>query len=194
VRHDLTLEGSTLRLRPVTDADAEFIVALRGDPNLSRFLHATSTRVQDQLDWLRLYYERPDDYYFVIERRGSDRPEGLVALYDIDTERGSGEWGRWILKAGSLAAAESAWLIYRCAFERLELREVYCRTVAENRSVVSFHDSCGLPGRTLLPAHFALGGRRLDAIEHRMDREAWNEVRPRLEKVVQLAARRLART
>src|ERR1039457_4516855 len=47
--------------------------------------------------------------------------------------------GRWILRRGSLAAAESALLVYTIAFEDLALDRVYCRTVSANRAVVSFH-------------------------------------------------------
>jgi hypothetical protein len=102
-----------------------------------------------------------------------------------------GEWGRWIVKPGSLAAVESAWLIYRCAFEQLKLLRVYCRTAAENKKVVSFHDSCGITDRRILAGHFELNGRRMDAIEHQLASQTWSEIGPRLEKMAQLIARRL---
>jgi RimJ/RimL family protein N-acetyltransferase len=88
---------------------------------------------------------------------------------------------------------ESAWLIYRIAFEVFGLGEVYCRTVAANAAVVSFHDSCGITDRHVLPSHFELGGQRLDAVEHRVDRSAWRVLEPRLLRLVQFTARRLAR-
>lgn len=193
MRHDLRLEGPAFRLRPITDADAPLIIELRGDTARSGFLHPISLRLEDQLAWLAGYYERPDDYYFVVERQDTGAPEGLISLYDIDPQAGSGEWGRWILKPDSLAAAESAWLIYRCAFEKLGLQRVYSRTVAENLRVVSFHDSCGITAKRLLPNHFDLDGRRVDAIEHSVTREKWDEINPRLEKIVGLAARRILR-
>lgn len=193
MRHNLILAGPAFRLRPIGDADAHLLLELRCNPYLNRFLHATSSSVEDQLAWLAGYYERPEDYYFVVERLETGTPEGVISVYDIDFDTGSGEWGRWILRPGSLAAVESAWLVYRCSFEQLELAQVYCRTVADNRPVVSFHDSCGIPQRRLLPGHFDLGGRRLDAVEHLMDRQSWAQIGPRLEKLAKLTSQRLRR-
>lgn len=190
MRHDLTLSGPAFRLRPIGDADAAWVLKLRGDVALNRYLHATSASLADQLAWFSRYYERPGDYYFVVERHSAS-PEGVIAVYDVDSQAGCGEWGRWILAPGSLAAIESAWLIYRCAFELLGLQRVYCRTVADNTAVVSFHDSCGITYRRLLPAHVELNGRHVDAIEHSVDLDAWREIGPRLARLAQLTARRL---
>lgn len=193
MRHELSLEGPALRLRPVRDADAEFIVALRSNPELNRYLHAGAVTTAQQQAWLAHYYARAGDYYFVLEQRDGGRPEGLIAIYDIEPAGAVAEWGRWILRPQSLAAIESAWLIYRCAFEQLALNELFCRTVADNQAVVSFHDSCGIERRRLLPAHFQLHERSLDAVEHRVLRADWPALSPRLERLATLTARRLCR-
>ena len=188
MRHDLILEGHAFRLRPITDEDAVRIVDLRSNPTLNRYLHASAGLVEDQLAWLARYYDRPGDYYFAVEHTADHRFEGLVAIYDIDTCTKSGEWGRWILRQGSLAAVESAWLIYRVGFDLLGLEYVLCRTVAENVRVVSFHDSCGNTERRLLPKHFTLDGHIHDAIEHRLGRQAWAVIEPNLKKLARLVA------
>ena len=193
MRHDLSLAGIAFRLRPISDTDAPLVLELRCNPELNRYLHATSRSLNEQLVWFARYYERPGDYYFVIERRDSGAAEGVIAIYDIDTHAACGEWGRWILKPGSLAAVESAWLIYRCAFEQLGLERVYCRTIADNVPVVSFHDSCGIAARCLLPGHFNLGGKQMDAIEHQVDRQSWVKIGSRMERLAQMMARRLQR-
>jgi RimJ/RimL family protein N-acetyltransferase len=193
MRHDICLEGHAFRLRPVGDADAPLIVRLRSDGALNRFLHASSLRVEDQLEWLGRYYERPGDYYFAVEALASGEPEGVISLYDVDAQAQRGEWGRWILSHGSLAAVESAWLVYRIAFDVVGLEEVYCRTVAANAAVVSFHDSCGITDRRVLPNHFELGGKAHDAVEHCVDQAAWSALEPRLSRLAQLTAWRFAR-
>jgi RimJ/RimL family protein N-acetyltransferase len=193
MRHDLTLGGPGLRLRPIGDGDAALVIALRGNPELNRYLHPSSNRLEDQLAWFARYYERENDFYFVIEKRVDGAPEGVIALYDIDPDTRCGEWGRWILKPASLAAVESAYLIYRTAFELLGMEGVYCRTVADNGKVVSFHDSCGITERRILSRHFELGGCTLDAVEHRVSRASWKEIEPRLFKLAQLAARKTNR-
>jgi RimJ/RimL family protein N-acetyltransferase len=191
MRHDVVMEGPAFRLRPVNDADAAFIVGLRGDRALNRYLHPGAQTVAEQLAWQAEYYERNGDLYFVVERVAGAIPEGLVALYDIDGVRSMGEWGRWILRSRSLAAVESAWLIYRAAFDILGFNEVYCRTVAENLPVIAFHDSCGISRQSLLPGHFRIGDRSVDAVEHRLTRDGWPAVSKRLDRLAELMARRL---
>lgn len=180
-------------MRPINDDDAAFVVRLRTDPSLNRYLHSTPLNVEKQITWLRDYYNRPNDYYFVIERRSNGVPEGVVSLYDIDPQTACGEWGRWVLKSNSLAAPESSWLIYRCAFEQIQLKSVYCRTVAANEAVVSFHDSVGFMNRTTLPRHFCIDGTPMDAIEHTVDLARWNEISPDLQRMAEIVARRLSR-
>jgi RimJ/RimL family protein N-acetyltransferase len=193
MRHDLRVDGHAFRLRPIADSDAQLVLQLRCDPDLRRFIHATPPRLSDQLAWLASYYERPGDYYFVVERRSDLRAEGLIGIYEIDSLARTAEWGRWILQRGSLAAPESAWLIYRCAFEQLSLDRVYCRTLVDNAAVVSFHDSCGISQTRHLPQHFELEGHKHDAIEHTLERLAWGEVASTLEPIARAVARRLER-
>jgi len=191
MRHEIHLAGAAFGLRPVTAEDAEFIVGLRNDAALNTFIHPTSPRVEDQVAWIERYEQSAGDYYFLIERLSDHSAEGLIGIYDI--EGGEGEWGRWMLRPGSLAAVESAALIYRCAFERLGLQAVACRTVAANKRVVSFHDSCGITARRILPDHVVLRGECWDAVEHRLTHEAWPAVDARLSHLAKLTARRLGR-
>ncbi len=193
MRHNVSIEGFAFRLRPVSDADAKLVLSLRNNPERNAYIHTTSENIEDQLKWLEAYYNRQDDYYFVIERIDSNIAEGVISLYDIDSMGACGEWGRWILKPESLAAVESAWLIYRCAFEKLKLRHVFCRTVADNRQVVAFHDSCGITKRSLLSDYFKIGGGVVDAVEHQIDLHLWSKINAKLEKLAQLTARRLRR-
>lgn len=185
MRHDLTASGAAIRLRPVSDRDASMIVTLRSDAERARFLHPSAGGVGAQLDWLAEYYERPGDYYFVVERLRDSEPEGLIGLYGIAGDEG--EFGRWILRRGSLAAPASALLLYGVAFDNLELDRVFARTVADNASVVAFHDRCGArrTGRTV---SFDLASGHLSAVEHEVTRAAWPAVRATLEPFAQQAA------
>lgn len=188
MRHDLSIAGACFRLRPIGDADAGFVVELRSNRERAQHLNRGAQTVEQQLEWFRWYYSREGDYYFVVERLSDGRSEGLIAVYDV--QRGCGEWGRWILRPDSSAAVESAWLIYRAGFELLELQSMYCRTVAFNRQVVSFHDSCGVPTRRVIPAHFTLDDRKVDAVEHCIDREGWPAVAARLGSLAATISRR----
>jgi RimJ/RimL family protein N-acetyltransferase len=194
VRHDISADGAGFRLRPITVQDAEFVVDLRtSEPAYVRFLHPLSPDVSAQRAWLEDYFARPGDYYWVVERQDTAAREGLIGLYDLDASARSAEWGRWVLRPGSLAAVESALLVYQIAFEKLDLQFVYCTTATENKPVVSFHDSCGLRRAAELPGHFELAGRRLGAIRHECRQVEWPMLRERLKPQAALIARRMHR-
>lgn len=194
MQHEIHIEGYGFRLRPVTLDDAEFIVELRSRPEATRYLNLVSPEGEKQRAWLQAYFERPDDYYFIIESLQGKRPEGTIGVPEVDTVNRTAEWGRWILVPGSLGAIESALLIYRVAFDVLGLDMVYCRTVKENAKVVSFHTSCGLETHATLPGYCQIGDRTYDAVEQRLTRENWGRVEPVLAKKAARLARAAQRT
>ena len=169
------MDGHVFRLRPVEMEDAAFILELRADRDRSRYLHRVANDLEAQRRWLGSYFERPGDYYFLIENRGTGEREGTAGIYDLD--RIFAEWGRWIVRAESRAAIESACLIYRVGFEVLGLESLYCRTIVENISAVRFHQSFGLERTRTLPRYFELDGRLLDAVEMRLTRPQWDSIR-----------------
>jgi RimJ/RimL family protein N-acetyltransferase len=179
MRHDLTVDGPAFRLRPVRLQDAEFIAGLRADPERNRYLHpsppglTSEQRVIAQTRWLQAYFERDGDYYFAIENRSSGVLEGTAGIYNVDRTARDAEWGRWILRRGSLAALESACLVYHGAFDRLGLDSLYCRTIAENSAAVAFHDSFGLTRSRVLLGY--LDG--MDAVESRLTKSSWIALR-----------------
>ena len=142
MKHTFHLDGYGYRLRPIRLSDAQFIIDTRlEDMDRNRFVHTISSDLSVQELWLRNYFEREDDFYFVIENRISGKSEGLISFYDVCD--GRAEWGRWVVRKGSLAAPESVYLLYRIAFEQAGLHELYCQTISDNTSVVSFHNSIG---------------------------------------------------
>jgi len=192
MRHSLTIDGPAFRLRPVCISDAVMIATLRGHPERGRYLHRAPPGADSQRVWLESYFERKDDYYFVIENRITGQSEGTVGIYNVgwsidgrnDRLQRDAEWGRWVLRRGSLAAVESACLLYRLGFEMLDLDSIYCRTIIENASAVAFHDSFGMERKRLLPGY--LDG--LDAIECRLTRARWATLREAIEEKVLRAA------
>lgn len=183
--HDLTLDGVALRLRPVRLDDAARIVELRRDPDRSRYLHETDPSVEAQVRWLQSYFDRPDDFYWAVERLADGGTEGFLGVYDVD---GDAEWGRWVLRPGSLAAAESAWLVHEAAFGLLGLESVLSRTLTENASVVAFHARYGARTLRTLPGYARVGGVEHDAVEARMQRSEWAVAGPLLRRMAERAA------
>jgi RimJ/RimL family protein N-acetyltransferase len=179
MRHDIRLDCVRCRLRPVTLEDAPFIVALRTNPHLNRFIHENSGIVEDQVAWLEYYFGRFDDYYFIIEDVDSGESRGTIGLYNLASDSSEAEWGRWIIQPLSMAALESAWLIYEVGFSLLQLKRVYCRSISQNTASVSFHDTFGARRTTLLEGYFSVRSERHTAIEHSVAASEWPMLRAR---------------
>jgi RimJ/RimL family protein N-acetyltransferase len=137
--------GHAIDLRLVELDDAGFIVGLRSDPRLSRFLSPISDSVERQRQWLADYKNRERDgleYYFVIESKEC-RPYGTARLYDFRGD--SFCWGSWIIRPGSPPwfSVESALLVYQCGFEDLRFAESRFEVRKDNARVVAFHRRFG---------------------------------------------------
>jgi RimJ/RimL family protein N-acetyltransferase len=181
--HDIHARGHVFALRPVRISDAALIVELRADLERARFLNEITLTLAAQQAYLAEYLKRAGDYYFVIEERGSRRPEGLIALYNINATARSAEVGRWILRPRSVAAVESLLVLYRVAFDKLGMDSVLSLTIAENKHSLSFLDSCGLQRGGVRLRDVKIGGRWRDRIEHVLTRAHWPTLRARLDRL-----------
>jgi RimJ/RimL family protein N-acetyltransferase len=171
------IEGFGLVLRCVEESDAQFALDLRADPDLTQYLPSLTISVEQQEAWIRGQRERPGDWYFVAQRKFGGQPEGFISVYAFDDSTKRAEWGRWILRPGSLAAWECEYLMHKFCFEIAGLAENYCRTITLNERALSNHDRMGMVRHATLPSHFELRGEHYDAIEHVMTAERWAEVR-----------------
>lgn len=165
MKKNIQFDGSAYRLRSVQVEDAEFIISTRlEDIERNKFISPISEDTSLQRKWIEAYLLKEDDYYFVIENRLTGNKEGLIGIYNILDNKA--EWGRWVLKKGSLAALESVNLIFKFAFNKLNLDEIYSRTIIENIPVISFHNSLPQLQRGLLKNEFNINGVAYDAFEH----------------------------
>lgn len=169
--HSHVLQGLSYQIRPVQLGDEEQILALRTMPDLAGHIHPTPSGVGEQRKWIENYLIRENDFYFIVEKKEDLQFEGTISLYNIQKDRA--EWGRWLLRPGSLASPESAYLIYKFAFEVLGLNAVYCRTVASNRKVISFHSRCELKRGPAIKGAFNFGGNLVDAVEYSLQKKDW---------------------
>lgn len=191
MNHKCTLDGYCYRLRPVKVSDAEFIVKTRlEDAERNLYIHKISSDVSLQEEWIRNYLERDGDYYFIVENRFSNEPEGLIAFYNVADNKA--EWGRWVIKKGSFAAAESVKLLYKIAFEQVGLDELYCDTIEDNKSVVSFHTSIGEKTREVIKDGVELDGKFYNAVIQYSDRKNFYEVvEPKLDSNAYMIYKRM---
>jgi RimJ/RimL family protein N-acetyltransferase len=153
--------------------DAAFIVALRTDPARNQFINVTVPDVSKQEEWLRAYFERRWDYYFVIEHCKTGEREGTLGVYDVDEQQQTAEWGRWIVRRGSKAAGPSGCLVFDLAFGDLGLSALHSYVAAEHTAVLDLLSALGMRQMAKLPARLSIAGVQHDAVKLRITRTDW---------------------
>ena len=90
-----SIERYGLFARLVNETDAEFIVKLRTDPYLKRYIGATDGSIEAQKKWIKEYKIREEegtDYYFIFYKDG--KRIGLNRIYNINGH--SLQTGSWL--------------------------------------------------------------------------------------------------
>lgn len=133
--------GVTVSFRLVQEADAEFVVDLRTDPELGRYLFPTDPSVEKQREWLADYKKREADgaeYYYIISRNEDGKRCGTVRLF---IEEDHFEWGSFILNGDKTptASIETVLFIYQTGFEVLGFQKASFKVYKENIRTVNFH-------------------------------------------------------
>lgn len=136
---------ASLTFRHVTQADAEYIHALRTDPRYNAHLSPVTGTAADQHAWIAAYKAREaaeQEFYYIIERADGTRC-GLVRLYDIAGSRFT--WGSWILDQNKppKAALESALRVYEIGFHRLGCATSAFDVRRDNARTLAFHRRFG---------------------------------------------------
>ena len=144
---DFTIDKYGLKVRFVEEQDAEFIIKLRTDPILSRFLHATDSDVEKQKEWIRGYKERErrgEDYYFIFFK--DNNPVGLNRIYSIHETTFT--TGSWLFSPDSPieCSVAASIMIRELAFEQMgfELEDGYDGVHVDNKQVYKFNKMIGL--------------------------------------------------
>lgn len=97
---DFVMRRYGVDCRMAREEDSEFILSLRTDERLSRYIHSTDADLDKQREWMRLYKQREaagSDYYFLYSYEGV--PFGLSRIYDIERDRATG--GSWVCRRGT---------------------------------------------------------------------------------------------
>jgi len=141
--HGFTLERYGLQVRLVEEGDAKFIVSLRTNPRLNRHIHATSSDIEQQKQWIRNYKLREEqglDYYFLFSING--QPQGLARIYNITEDTFT--QGSWVFSPEAVlgAAVLGNIISSEIGFEFLDKKIEYTDTRRDNnthRYVKSFN-------------------------------------------------------
>lgn len=143
---DFTYEKYGVQFRFVNENDAAFIVKLRTDPRLSRFIHDTDNDIDKQKAWIRKYKEREaagTEYYFAVSI--DNKTQGFIRIYSIHDKTFT--VGSIIMdKEAPIHCVLAATIMAKeIAFEILdfELEDSYDGVHVDNKQVVKLNRSWG---------------------------------------------------
>ena len=141
---DFRMSRYGLDVRLVTEEDTDYILSLRTDNKLARYLHPTENDRQKQLEWLKKYKIRESDardYYFIYFK--GEKPVGLNRAYNIFDYYCTS--GSWICSPendyeDSLA---TFFILHDIIFETLNLDLILFDVRKSNSQVLKLHKKCG---------------------------------------------------
>ena len=141
---DFHLSRYGIEARLVDELDADFILYLRTDSQLTRFIHSTENNLEKQIDWIRKYKEREKEgreYYFIYSKDGE--PMGLSRAYNIFEYYCTA--GSWLCKPNNDPKASLATylLMHDVIFQDLGLDVTIFDVRKENKKVWKLHESFG---------------------------------------------------
>ena len=143
---DFELDKYGLHVRLVREEDAEFILVLRTNPVLSKYLHPVDNDIEKQRQWIRNYKVRElhgEDYYFIFF--DGQKPIGLIRIYDIDYDASKATVGSWICQQG-LPMEQPILVLTICReilFENINAKEDVFDVRKLNKKVLQFHQMMG---------------------------------------------------
>lgn len=138
------LDKYGLHVRLVCEEDAEFIISLRTDEKLARYLHATDNSVEKQVDWIKQYKIREaagDDYYFIYDKDG--QTIGVNRIYGIKYDQEQVTAGSWICKAEGMLSIYTIMILRDIIFDILGAKCDYFDVRKGNNKVQRIHKMCG---------------------------------------------------
>ena len=166
------LIGKNIKLRALRMEDLDYINAWRNDLKnkiMSQGFRLPITKVQDE-NWLKqkMSNTSSNEVYFIIESINDANPIGLIQLTEIDYISGLATWGLIIgdkNQRGKGYSKEAAILLFKYAFNMLNLNKIIGYPILYNDATIKMHKSIGIfKEEGILNKHYYLNGEYHDIL------------------------------
>lgn len=172
---DGEIVGKTVRLRSVTEADAGVTLAMRTDPEKSRYIHSVSGSLKDQTSFIRSQMSKDGDYLFLVEDLAG-QPIGMKGVYDFDPITNSVETGRFISFGNQVQSIEALLLSFDFAFDFMGVDSIRMSVLSENSNMRGIQERFGVVVTGVEPSDEF----QCDTIYSVLTREAYAQTRPKI--------------
>lgn len=145
MKHNYIINTARLKLRQIEYNDLDYVMAWRNqDETRKWFLNNSIIKWEEQLEWYKKYLDNDKDIMFIAEEiLNTNSPIGTIALYNIDTDNQTAEFGRIII--GDLESREKGFglectnAICDFGFHQLGLKKIRSDVFEDNiRSLKMF--------------------------------------------------------
>jgi len=185
--NEVLLNGQFINLRLLDLNDAELTLSWRLSKR-ARYLNAGAQSVEDQKRWIS---SRPSsEFNFIIELKNG-LSVGMISLIDINNNHRRAEPARFLIGneiavQGVPAAAEAEKLLFKFAFDELELLRIYGTVAANNTKMITWNKFLGMKEEGRLRNHLFLDGKLMDAVFLGLLEPEYRKITtPRLESLLQ---------
>jgi UDP-4-amino-4,6-dideoxy-N-acetyl-beta-L-altrosamine N-acetyltransferase len=155
-------------LRPVTEEDADLIVAWRNKPSVKKYyIYQGEFTREGHLKWFRTMKESGRACQMMIVDKNDDRPLGVVDIKDIDRAHQKGEYGIFIgdeAARGRGIGTEAAKLMIQYGFKELGLHRIYLRALASNKQAIRSYEKAGFKQEGYLCDDVCINGEFVDVV------------------------------
>lgn len=168
------LEGMSVSLRPVEEADLEFVQAGVNHPDVRRFVgQSHPTSVAQEREYLEEIERRHDAVRLLVEADGE--PVGEVEFDPIDWEAGVADFAIWIHpdQQGHGYAREATELMCAYAFDELRLHKLTADVYAANEASQALFESVGFTREGVGREDAYVDGRHQDSYYYGLLADEW---------------------
>lgn len=143
----IEIKGKIVDLKSVTTNDAEFILELRQDSELNKFISSTSPSLENQRVWISNYLIRENEkkeIYFIVKDKKYNSC-GTVRLYEINSVKKECTWGSFMLNKArpNGASYETIKLSLGYAFDILNMKKVFLDVRKQNEKAIHIYEKVG---------------------------------------------------
>lgn len=144
----MQLTGNKIILRLVEEEDSYFILKLRQNKELNKYISSTDITVEQQKEWIKKYKireENKEEYYFIILNKEMNQPCGTVRIYNIDKINKVATWGSFILDftRPDGASKEVIDISLNFAFKELKLKKIELDVRKANKKAIHIYEKNG---------------------------------------------------
>ncbi|MGL5023146.1 MAG: GNAT family N-acetyltransferase [Cetobacterium sp.] len=143
----IEIKGNLINLKSVVIQDAKFILKLRKNKELNKYISPTNINLENQKKWIESYLKKQDEnkeFYFIVQNKKNESC-GTVRIYNVNTEKKECIWGSFILDKNRPdgASYEAIKLSLKYAFEILKIKKVLLDVRKENKKAIYIYEKNG---------------------------------------------------